>query len=106
MGPIGAPPPSNPASVQESDIASLVVAGDSDFVANSFYERGSGADLFLNSVNYLAGDYSLLSLRPKALTVREFNVDRNQENFVKFSSWLLLPGLLGLMAAMVWWIRR
>lgn len=106
LGPIGASPPSNPASVQESDIASLVVAGDSDFVANSFYERGSGADLFLNSVNYLAGDYSLLSLRPKALTVREFNVDRNQENFVKFSSWLLLPGLLGLMAAMVWWIRR
>ena len=84
----------------------MVVIGDSDFVANSFYDRGSGADLFLNSVNYLVGDYSLVSLRPKALTTREFNVDRNQENFVKFSSWLLLPGLMGLMAALVWWVRR
>lgn len=106
LGPIGASAPSNPADIEEKDIALIVVAGDSDFVANSFYERGSGADLFLNSVNYLVGDHSLILLRPKALTTREFNVDRNQENFVKFSSWLLLPGLMGLMAAMVWWVRR
>ena len=84
----------------------MFVIGDSDFLTNSFYGRGGGADLFLNSVNYLVGDHSLVSLRPKALTVREFNVDRNQENFVKFTSWLLLPGLMGLMAAMVWWVRR
>ena len=88
LGPIGAAPPSNPADVTENDVANLVVMGDSDFVANSFYDRGSGKDLFLNSVNYLVGDHSLFSLRPKALTTREFNVDRNQENFVKFSSWL------------------
>ena len=106
LGPIGVSPPSNPAEVSENDIASMVVVGDSDFVANSFYDRGSGKDLFLNSVNYLVGDHSLVSLRPKALTTREFNVDRNQENFVKFSSWLLLPGLMALMAALVWWVRR
>ena len=95
-----------PASLAENQIAQMFVIGDSDFLANSFYERGGGADLFLNSVNYLVGDHSLVSLRPKALTVREFNVDRNQENFVKFTSWLLLPALMGLMAAMVWWVRR
>ena len=106
LGPIGAPVPSDPSSVNENDIASLVVMGDSDFVSNSFYDRGSGKDLFLNSVNYLVGDHSLVSLRPKVITTREFNVDRNQENFVKFSSWLLLPGLMGLLAAMVWWVRR
>ncbi|MDE2844522.1 MAG: hypothetical protein OXN21_14235, partial [Chloroflexota bacterium] len=106
LGPVGAAPPTNPASIAENDIASMVVMGDSDFVSNSFYDRGSGKDLFLNSVNYLVGDHSLVSLRPKALAIREFNVDRNQENFVKFSSWLLLPGLMGLMAGLVWWIRR
>ena len=106
LGPVGAAPPSSAASIAENDIASMVVMGDSDFVSNSFYDRGSGKDLFLNSVNYLVGDHSLVSLRPKALAIREFNVDRNQENFVKFSSWLLLPGLMGLMAGLVWWIRR
>ncbi len=105
-GPVGQPPTANPASSAEDRNASLVVMGDSDFVANSFFDRGSGSDLFLNSVNYLVGDYSLVSLRPKTLTVREFNVDRNQENFVKYSSWLLLPGLMGLLAALVWWVRR
>lgn len=95
-----------PSGLAENQIAQMFVIGDSDFLANSFYERGGGADLFLNSVNYLVGDHSLVSLRPKALTVREFNVDRNEENFVKFTSWLLLPGLMGLMAAMVWWVRR
>lgn len=106
LAPIGASPPSDPSAITDSQIASMVIMGDSDFVSNSFYDRGSGKDLFLNSVNYLVGDHSLVSLRPKALTTREFNVDRNQENFVKFSSWLLLPGLMGLMAAMVWWVRR
>ena len=106
LGPVGTTPPSNPAGITENEIATMVVMGDSDFISNSFYDRGSGKDLFLNSVNYLVGDHSLVSLRPKVLTTREFNVDRNQENFVKFSSWLLLPGLLGLMAAMVWWVRR
>ena len=106
LGPVGAAPPTNPSTIAENDIASMVVMGDSDFVSNSFYDRGSGKDLFLNSVNYLVGDHSLVSLRPKALAIREFNVDRNQENFVKFSSWLLLPGLMGLMAGLVWWIRR
>lgn len=106
LGPIGSSPPSETASITSDQIAEMFVIGDSDFLANSFYERGGGADLFLNSVNYLVGDHSLVSLRPKVLTVREFNVDRNQENFVKFTSWLLLPGLMGLMAAMVWWVRR
>lgn len=106
LGPVGQPPPADPSSITESQIANLVVVGDSDFVANSFYGRGSGADLFLNSANYLVGDYSLVSLRPKAITVREFNLDKNEFNFVRFSSWLFLPVLMGLMAALVWWVRR
>lgn len=106
LGPVGQPPPTDPSSITESQIANLVVVGDSDFVANSFYGRGSGADLFLNSANYLVGDYSLVSLRPKAITVREFNLDKNEFNFVRFSSWLFLPVLMGLMAALVWWVRR
>jgi ABC-type uncharacterized transport system involved in gliding motility auxiliary subunit len=83
-----------------------MVFGDSDFISNANVSRGSGADLFLNSVNYLLGDYSLVSIRPKAFPFREFNLDRNEHNFVRFSSWLFLPGLLGLMAAFVWWVRR
>ena len=106
LGPIGAPPPSAPSEITENQVVGMVVIGDSDFIANSFYDRGSGADLFLNSVNYLVGDFSLVSLRPKAITTREFNLDRNEFNFVRFSSWLFLPGLMALAAGLVWWVRR
>lgn len=84
----------------------LVVFGDSDFVANAYYAAGSGADLFLNSANYLMGDFSLVSIRDKGFAFREFNLDRNERKFVEWSSWVMLPGLLGLMAALVWWVRR
>ena len=106
LGPIGAQPPTDPSQVSENQVVGMVVMGDSDFIANSFYGRGGGADLFLNSVNYLVGDFSLVSLRPKAITTREFNLDRNEFNFVRFSSWLFLPGLMALLAGLVWWVRR
>ena len=104
LGPVGSPAPATQPA--DSEFSWLVVFGDSDFLANSFYGRGSGADLFLNSTNYLLGDFSLVSIRDKAFTFREFNLNRNEERFVRWSSWLFLPGLLALMAAFVWWVRR
>ena len=90
----------------ETDISLILAIGDADFVANSSIARGSGLDMFLNSTNYLLGDYSLVSIRPKALPWREFNLDRNEYDFVRFSSWLFLPGLMALAAGLVWWLRR
>ena len=104
VGQVGSQPPeSDPAPSEVSDI---IVFGDSDFLSNSSYNQGGGSDLFLNSANFLVGDYSLVSIRPKVFAFREFNLDANEYDFVRFSSWLFLPGLMGLMAALVWWVRR
>ena len=104
IGPVGSPVPTS--QPPDSELSWLVVFGDSDFVANSFFSRGGGADLFLNSANYLLGDFSLVSIRDKAFTFREFNLNKNEFNFVRWTSWLFLPGIMGLMAALVWWVRR
>ncbi len=104
VGPLGAPTPST--KPDNNRIANMVVFGDSDFISNVNYNVGSGPDFFLNSGNYLMGDYSLVSIRPKAFTFREFNLDRNERRFVRWTSILLIPGFLGLMAAFVWWVRR
>ena len=90
----------------ESDISLLLAYGDADFVSNSSVGRGSGLDMFVNSTNYLLGDYSLVSIRPKAFAFREFNLDRNEHDFVRFSSWFFLPGIMALAAGLVWWLRR
>ena len=104
IGPVGSATPI--ARPQNNEVATMVIFGDSDFITNVNVNLGGGADFFLNSVNYLLGDYSLVSIRPKAFTFREFQLNRNEYNFVRFSAWLFMPGLLGLMATFVWWVRR
>ena len=89
-----------------SEISDIVVFGDSDFLSNSSYNQGGGSDLFLNSANFLVGDFSLVSIRPKVNSFREFNLDKNELKFVNWASWLFLPGLMAMMAAIVWWVRR
>ena len=104
IGQVGAQSPTSPPD--PSEISDIIMFGDSDFLSNSSYDQGGGSDLFLNSANFLVGDFSLVSIRPKVFGFREFNLDANEYDFVRFSSWLFLPGLMGLMAALVWWVRR
>ena len=104
IAPVGGTAPT--ALPPDNEIASMVVFGDSDFVSNRNVDRGSSAALFLNSANYLMGDFSLVSIRDREFVYREWNLDENEFNFVRFSTWLLLPGLMGIMAVVVWWVRR
>ena len=104
IGQVGSQAPTS--QPDRSEISDLIVFGDSDFLSNSSYGQGGGSDFFLNSANFLVGDFSLVSIRPKVFGFREFNLDANEYDFVRFSSWLFLPGLMGLMAALVWWVRR
>ena len=104
VGHVGAPEPTSRPS--DNQFAKMTVFGDSDFVSNQNVDRGSSAALFLNTANYLMGDYSLVSIRDREFVYREWNLDANEFNFVRFSTWLLLPGLMGLMAIVVWWVRR
>ena len=104
IGQVGSEAPTS--QPNPSEISDIIVFGDSDFLSNNSYNQGGGSDLFLNSANFLVGDYSLVSIRPKVFAFREFNLDANEYDFVRFSSWLFLPGLMGLMAAFVWWVRR
>jgi len=104
IGQVGSQAPTS--QPEPSQISDIIVFGDSDFLSNSSYEQGGGSDLFLNSVNFLVGDFSLVSIRPKVFGFREFNLDANEYDFVRFSSWLFLPGIMALMASLVWWVRR
>lgn len=103
-GPVGAAAPTE--RPPDNEIAEMAVFGDSDFITNRNVQRGSSAALFLNSANYLMGDFSLVSIRDREFVYREWNLDANEFNFVRFSTWLLLPGLMGIMAVVVWWVRR
>ena len=84
----------------------LVVFGDSDFAANSFAAYSTNLDFFLNSVNFATEDFGLISIRPKPFAFRELVVTSQEFDFIRFSSWFLLPSVIGLASVVVWWRRR
>ena len=104
VGQLGATPLTAPPDPNQ--LTHVAIFGDSDFASNTFLSRGSGTNLLLNTVNYVLGDYSLISIRDRAFVYREFNLDANEYDFVRFSSWFILPGLLALAALSMWWVRR
>jgi hypothetical protein len=87
-------------------VSKFVVFGDSDFAKNKFFASSDNADLFLNSVNWLADDYELISIRPKVFPYRELVVTTRERDFIKWSSWFVPPVIMLIIGAAVWWRRR
>lgn len=91
---------------QRHPLARLVVFGDSDFAKNKFFSSSDNADLFLNSVNWLAEDYDLISIRAKLFPFRELVVTTRERDFIKWTSWFVPPMIMLIIGAVVWWRRR
>ncbi len=87
-------------------LTKFVVFGDSDFAKNKFFASSDNADFFLNSVNWLADDYELISIRAKLFPYRELVVTTRERDFIKWSSWFVPPVIMLIIGAVVWWRRR
>jgi ABC-type uncharacterized transport system involved in gliding motility auxiliary subunit len=92
--------------VAEQKTARLVVFGDSDFARNKFFFQSDNSNLFLNTVNWLAGDYNLIDIRPRIIVYRELVLNQRERDFIKWSSWFFPPTLMLILGAIVWWRRR
>jgi ABC-type uncharacterized transport system involved in gliding motility auxiliary subunit len=86
--------------------ARLVVIGDSDFASNRYLGAQRNGDLFFNSINWLAQDEALISIRPKSPANRRVNLTRSQQNMFFWFSIVLLPGAVIAAGFFVWWKRR
>ena len=91
---------------QEDKLSKLVIFGDSDFARNGFFFSSENADLFLNSVNWLAEDFELISVGPKLIPFRELVVNSRERDFIKWSGWLVPPTIMLILGIIVWWRRR
>jgi ABC-type uncharacterized transport system involved in gliding motility auxiliary subunit len=89
-----------------TDIATIIVMGDSDFAANRYYYAFSNSDLFLDSVNWLTKDYAFISIRPKPVVFRDLVLTTRERDFFRYSTWFVLPITMLGLAAFVWWRRR
>ena len=103
LSPLDEEPPADPSQMTP---ASLVVFGDTDFVSNRYFYAADNGNFFLNSINWLVGDIPLANIRPKPFSFRALVLTSNEFDFMRFSSWLLLPILMALTGGFVWWRRR
>ena len=95
-----------PSSSEDRPRTQIVVFGDSDFASNRFFTSFGNGDLFLNAVNWLAGDVDLISVRPKLREPRLLVVNSREFNFIRWSSLLILPIAVAAVGMVAWWRRR
>jgi ABC-type uncharacterized transport system involved in gliding motility auxiliary subunit len=88
--------------------ARLVVFGNSRFADNQYLANPSffNRDLFLNAVNWLAGQEELVSIRPRTVRASRVQMTPEQNVMLFVISVLLMPQLLLVAGIAVWWRRR
>jgi ABC-type uncharacterized transport system involved in gliding motility auxiliary subunit len=84
----------------------FVVVGGSSWAANSFIKFNGNSDLALNTIDWLASDEDLISIRPKQEEDRRVTMTRAQMNMVRITSQFLLPLVVVFAGVSVWWRRR
>jgi ABC-type uncharacterized transport system involved in gliding motility auxiliary subunit len=91
---------------KENSQGRFVVVGSSSWLSNGFINFNGNNDLALNTINWLASDEDLISIRPKEREDRRITMTRAQLNWVRATSQFLLPGIVVIAGIAVWWKRR
>jgi ABC-type uncharacterized transport system involved in gliding motility auxiliary subunit len=86
--------------------ARLVVVGDSDYAANQWINLQHNGDLFFNTIDWLAQDENLISIRPKSVTDRRVTLTEAQSRILWWFDLILLPGIVIFAGIFIWWKRR
>jgi ABC-type uncharacterized transport system involved in gliding motility auxiliary subunit len=91
---------------QDGKDARLVVIGDSDFAANQWAGLQHNGDLFFNTIDWLAQDENLISIRPKEATDRHLTLTESQTAGLRWVDLIFVPGLVIFSGVYIWWKRR
>jgi ABC-type uncharacterized transport system involved in gliding motility auxiliary subunit len=91
---------------KENSQGRFVVVGSSSWAANSFINFNGNNDLALNTINWLASDEDLISIRPKQQEDRRITMTRAQLSLVRMTSQFVLPLVVVVAGVGVWWKRR
>jgi ABC-type uncharacterized transport system involved in gliding motility auxiliary subunit len=84
----------------------LVVFGDSEFPVNSYFDATSNGELFLNTVNWLAGQEDLVAIRPKSRAPVTVTLTQHQASLIWISSILIAPAAILVLGTGLWFRRR
>jgi ABC-type uncharacterized transport system involved in gliding motility auxiliary subunit len=86
--------------------ARLVVIGNSEFASNQAVGQAGNGDLFFNTIDWLAQDENLISIRPKSTTNRRVTMTKSQGTALFWLDQIFLPGIVIFSGIYIWWKRR
>lgn len=85
----------------------LVLVGDGDFASNAGFFVGGNGDLIINSVDWAARQENLIDITPRQTTVRQvLPATRSTVTLLVIGTTVVIPALIILAGALVWWNRR
>jgi ABC-type uncharacterized transport system involved in gliding motility auxiliary subunit len=93
------------AAADEPRSTRLVVLGDADFGSNQYLPQSGNAELLMNSVNWLAEEESLISIRPRSRASEFLNLTGADQTVILLLTVVLMPGVM-LLAALATYLRR
>lgn len=93
-------------SMGENKEARLIVIGDSDFASNQAFRFQRNGDLFMNSINWLAQDEDLISIRPKVAASRSVTMSAAQQSTFWWLVVIFMPLAVIGYGGYTWWKRR
>jgi ABC-type uncharacterized transport system involved in gliding motility auxiliary subunit len=85
----------------------LVVVGDTEFASNTYFSQVLGNhDFLINSVDWLAEDEDLISIRATPQNNPPVVLTNQSQVMVFYTSVVFIPAAVLLAGAVVWWQRR
>ncbi|MGD8413995.1 MAG: Gldg family protein [Candidatus Latescibacterota bacterium] len=87
-------------------ISKVVVVGDSDFATNRFYRLLGNSDFFLNSVEFLAQESVLITIRPKKDLGDRVFISASEGRLIFVLCLVLLPLMVASMGGYVMMKKR
>jgi ABC-type uncharacterized transport system involved in gliding motility auxiliary subunit len=91
---------------KENGEGRFVVVGTSRWIGNGFLTFNGNRDLYMNMLNWLSSDADLISIRPKDPEDRRLNMNPRQASLLFYFSMVMIPLVIILGGAGVWWKRR
>lgn len=84
----------------------VVVFGDSDFATNEYLDALRNRDLFVNAVNWLAGDVDQITIRPNVSRASSVQMSQDDVRRIQYLSLFVLPEAIAILGVVMWWQRR
>ncbi|HKE82760.1 MAG TPA: Gldg family protein [Vicinamibacterales bacterium] len=84
----------------------VAAIGNSAFATNSYLGVEGNRDLFMNTVNWLAQQESLISIRPRDASDRRLTLTANIRDAMFYLSIFVIPAVVLGTGVMTWWRRR